>query len=212
MESNDRGYRFKSSKSPHSHAYLWPPVEAILSASASGEQRIFELGCGNGAFAERMAGLGWKVTGIDPSLDGIEIAKRRSLAKDGNPTFAVGSAYDPLASQFGQFPFVISLEVVEHVYFPRKLAASVAELLLPGGTAIISTPYHGYLKNLALAITGKMDSHFTALWDHGHIKFWSPRTLETLFAEQGLSLQSVMRVGRVPSLAKSMICVFSKPK
>ncbi len=68
---------------------------------------------------------------------------------------------------------MISLEVVEHLYFPRKFARTVYDLLEPGGTAIISTPYHGYWKNLVMALTGTMDAHFTALWDHGHIKFWS---------------------------------------
>ena len=42
------------------------------------------------------------------------------------------------------------------------------------------SPNHGYLKNLSLAILGKMDQPFTALWDHGHIKFWSMPTLTTL--------------------------------
>ena len=36
----------------------------------------------------------------------------------------------------------------------------VYDLLEPGGLAIISTPYHGYLKNLALAASGKLDSSF----------------------------------------------------
>jgi len=72
---------------------------------------------------------------------------------------------------------VLSLEVVEHLYAPRHYARTVFELLRPGGVAVISTPYHGYWKNLALALMGKLDAHFTALWDHGHIKFWSVRTL-----------------------------------
>jgi 2-polyprenyl-6-hydroxyphenyl methylase/3-demethylubiquinone-9 3-methyltransferase len=31
----------------------------------------------------------------------------------------------------------------------------------------LSTPDHGYLKNLALALSGKIDSHLSALWDDG---------------------------------------------
>jgi 2-polyprenyl-3-methyl-5-hydroxy-6-metoxy-1,4-benzoquinol methylase len=105
---------------------------------------------------------------------------------------------------------LLSLEVVEHVYFPRKFAACAYALLEPGGTAIISTPYHGYLKNLVLAATGAMDSHFTALWDHGHIKFWSMRTLGELLREAGFRQIDFRRVGRVPALAKSMIAVARK--
>jgi 2-polyprenyl-6-hydroxyphenyl methylase/3-demethylubiquinone-9 3-methyltransferase len=102
---------------------------------------------------------------------------------------------------------VLSLEVVEHVYAPRDYARTVFDLLEPGGVAIISTPYHGYWKNLALAVTGRMDAHFTALWDHGHIKFWSITTLSELLREAGFVDVRFERVGRVPALAKSMIAV-----
>ena len=102
---------------------------------------------------------------------------------------------------------VLSLEVVEHVYFPRQYAATVFSLLQEGGTAILSTPYHGYWKNLAMALSGKLDKHFTALWDHGHIKFWSMNTLTTLLEEAGFRDIRFERVGRVPVLAKSMIAV-----
>jgi 2-polyprenyl-6-hydroxyphenyl methylase/3-demethylubiquinone-9 3-methyltransferase len=77
---------------------------------------------------------------------------------------------------------------------------------------MISTPYHGYWKNLALAITGKMDRHFTALWDNGHIKFWSMKTLTILLEEAGFPDVRFKRVGRIPALAKSMIAIARKPE
>lgn len=80
-----------------------------------------------------------------------------------------------------------------------------------GGEAVVSTPYHGFIKNLAMAVTGKMDSHFTALWDHGHIKFWSIKTLTHLLEEAGFREIKFHRVGRFPALAKSMIAVAKKP-
>ena len=106
---------------------------------------------------------------------------------------------------------VLSLEVVEHVYAPRQYAKTVFDLLEPGGAAILSTPHHGYWKSLALAITGKIDAYFTALWDHGHIKFWSVRTLSQLLAEAGFLDLVFFRVGRIPLLAMSMIVVAKKP-
>lgn len=74
----------------------------------------------------------------------------------------------------------------------------------------MSTPYHSYLKNLALALSGKMDNHFTALWDHGHIKFWSKKTLTLLLREAGFSKVKFFRAGRIPPLAKSMLAVATK--
>ena len=145
--------------------------------------------------------------GRRPSEQGIAQANARY------PTIPlrIGSAYDDLAAQHGTFPVVVSMEVVEHVYAPRKYAATLFSLIEPGGTAIVSTPYHGYWKNLAMAITGKMDNHFTALWDHGHIKFWSERTLRTLLEEAGFRHIQFRRVGRIPALAKSMIAIARKP-
>ena len=46
-------------------------------------------------------------------------------------------------------------------------------------------PHHGNLKNCAFALSGKLDAHFSALWDGGHIKFWSRRTLTALLQEAG---------------------------
>src|SRR5262249_49246423 len=83
-------------------------------------------------------------------------------------------------------------------------------LLEDDGVAIVSTPYHGYWKNLALALAGRMDQHFTALWDHGHIKFWSRQTLAVLLSEVGFTSIKFVRVGRLPMIAKSMIAIARK--
>ena len=149
---------------------------------------------------------GYEVTGIDPSEEGIAIAQEAFPELD----LHRGSAYDDLAARFGQFPAVVSLEVVEHVYYPRKYASCVYDLLEENGIAIISTPYHGYWKNLALALTGKMDDHFGPLWTHGHIKFWSRDTLSQLLREAGFRDVAFRRVGRIPPLAKSMIAIATK--
>lgn len=208
MSDDISGYRWENPDLTCAHDYLLPRIETILTAlPAFHARRIFELGCGNGAVAGQLAGLGWSVTGVDPSTEGIAQANK----KYPNIRLELGSAYDDLRSKYGQFPVVLSLEVVEHVYAPRNYAKTLFDLVLPGGVAIVSTPYHGYWKNLALAASGRMDAHFTALWDHGHIKFWSMNTLQTLLAEAGFRDIAFHRVGRIPALAKSMIAVAHKP-
>jgi 2-polyprenyl-6-hydroxyphenyl methylase/3-demethylubiquinone-9 3-methyltransferase len=39
----------------------------------------------------------------------------------------------------------------------------------------VTTPYHGYVKNLALAVTGQLDRHWQPWRDGGHIKFFFAR-------------------------------------
>lgn len=201
-ESFQINYHHSNGEPPHGHEYLWPPILRILENRKP--SRVFDLGCGNGSFAGKLFDLGYEVAGVDPSAEGIAQAKGR------RPELPVemGSAYDPLVNRFGKFGAVISQEVIGHVYDPRKFVSCVKNLLEPGGIAIISTPYHGYWKNLVLCIAGKWDRHHTALWDHGIIKFWSVETLTELFEEVGLIRVEVHRVGRFPALAKSMILVF----
>lgn len=200
------GYEYTAPAKACAHDYLLPALRRAFTDFKIVPCRAFDLGCGNGSVANWLNEGGFTVTGVDPSITGIEIANQAFPNLD----LRVGSAYDPLWKSHGKFPLIVSLEVVEHLYAPRDYARCVRDLLEPNGLAIISTPYHGYLKNLALALAGAMDSHFTALWDHGHIKFWSPKTLTELFREAGLFVERVYRVGRIPWLAKSMILVIKK--
>jgi 2-polyprenyl-3-methyl-5-hydroxy-6-metoxy-1,4-benzoquinol methylase len=202
-------FKFASADAEHTAQYLLPAVLRILAGEGqAAKTSIFDLGCGNGATAEILQRHGYEVVGVDPSTSGI----REAHSAYPNLRLFVGSAYDDLAARFGRFQVVLSLEVVEHVYYPRKFAATLFSLVRPGGLAIVSTPYHGYLKNVGLALSGKLDSHFTALWDEGHIKFWSILTLKELLIEAGFSGISFQRVGRIPVFAKSMIAVARRPQ
>jgi SAM-dependent methyltransferase len=207
MDSSIRngGYRYGDAEHTEAHSYLLPAVRRILDrlTPTSDRRRVFELGCGNGAAAAFLQSLGYEVVGVDPSEEGIAQAR----AAYPGLRLESGSCYDDLAAKYGRFPIVLSLEVVEHVFLPRVFAKAVHGLLEPGGIAIVSTPFHGYWKNLALALTGRLDDHFTALWDYGHIKFWSRRTLALLFEEAGLAVVDCVRVGRIAPFAKSMILV-----
>jgi 2-polyprenyl-3-methyl-5-hydroxy-6-metoxy-1,4-benzoquinol methylase len=201
------GYHYANDEGAETDGYLLPVVLRCLDlmGRVSGS-RIFELGCGNGSVARALAGRGFQVTGVDPSREGISQARKSCP----HLNLEEGSSEADLAGKFGRFPVVLSLEVIEHVYAPREFVHRIWDLLEPDGVAIISTPYHGYFKNLALAAAGKLDQHFTALWDHGHIKFWSVRTLGKLLAERGFKDINFQRVGRIPPLAKSMIVTARK--
>lgn len=106
---------------------------------------------------------------------------------------------------------MFKLEVIEHCYAPNIYARRLFDLFNLGGPAIISTSYHGYVKNLVMAIAGKMASHFTALWDHGHTKFWSFNTLGNLLKEIGIEDIHFRRIGRIAPLAQSMFVTVRKP-
>jgi 2-polyprenyl-3-methyl-5-hydroxy-6-metoxy-1,4-benzoquinol methylase len=166
----------------------------------AGVKSICDLGCGNGHISGRLAALGYQVTGVDASTSGINIARRTY------PKAEFVEAVIDRDLALGSFDLVISSDVIEHLYRPADLLEAAASLLRPGGQLLLGTPYHGYLKNLALAATGKLDAHFSALHDGGHIKFFSVRTLSNIVKHHGFEDLSFTFYGRAPWLWKNMIC------
>ena len=166
-----------------------------------GVESICDLGCGNGHISGRLAALGYQVTGVDASTTGANIA-RRTYPGVQFVEAMISSELKSLAS----FDLVISSDVIEHLYRPSDLLEAATALLKPRGQLLLGTPYHGYLKNLVLAATGKMDAHFSALHDGGHIKFFSVHTLSGLLRSHGFTDLRFTYYGRAPWLWKNMIC------
>ena len=165
---------------------------------------ICDLGCGNGHISGRLAALGYQVTGIDASKSGIQMARRIYPQANFIEAFIDRDLDDTIAQR--NFDLVISSDVIEHLYRPSDLLEATHSLLKPGGRVLIGTPYHGYLKNLLIAAAGKMDAHFSALHDGGHIKFFSVKTLSQLMRSHGFSELSFSYYGRASWLWKNMIC------
>ncbi len=181
-------------------------ADAVINVIKHGKQitTVCDLGCGNGYLAGRLAMMGYEVVGIDASETGVR------LAQDAHPRarFLIGTIDSKLQAMagLGKFDLVVSGDVIEHLYRPSDLFEAAIPLLKDQGELLVTTPYHGYWKNLALTVTGKMDTHFTALTDGGHIKFFSRPTLSQLFHQHGFSDLTFNFYGRAPWLWKNMIC------
>ena len=196
-------YEYKSARPTISHGYLYATVSGLLKDVPPGAV-VFDAGCGNGSFLSRFRDRGWQLHGSDFSDAGIEIA--RKTFPDINFFLAdAQTLYSDFLKSVGKVDVIISTEVIEHLYNPRAFLRNCHELLKPGGTLVITTPYHGYLKNLALALAGKMDWHFNVLRVHGHIKFFSRKTIEQILQETGFTDISFAGSGRLPYLWKSMV-------
>src|SRR6266516_5701131 len=206
-----RGYltefHYGSADAAHTRAYLWPQI--ITLCAELGARRIIDIGCGNGALCRELASRGYEVIGCDPSADGVRLAQ--SSAPD-LVFHQFGVDDDPSALGNESFDVAIATEVIEHLIRPRNLPRFAKQVLRPGGQLIISTPYHGYVKNLVLALGNKWDSHLPPLWDGAHIKLSSRKTLSQLLNETGFRVVRFIGAGRLPFLWKSMIIVAQKPE
>jgi 2-polyprenyl-6-hydroxyphenyl methylase/3-demethylubiquinone-9 3-methyltransferase len=189
--------------------YLEPVIFEAVGTWPKGT-RVLDIGCGHGNWAGKFLKKGFAVVGIDPSEQGMAMARKTYP----QARFERLIATDDLLERINEPPFdlVVSIEVVEHVYEPKDWASAAFKALAPGGKLVCSTPYHGYLKNLALSITNTWDRHLTPLWSGGHIKFFSYKTLTELLTRAGFVNVTFRGSGRVPYLWKSMVLTAEKPR
>lgn len=206
--SGYRDFGFANAGASHMHRHFMPQVMALAGAVGPGT-RILDVGCGNGHTCGVFLHRGCTVVGIDLSEQGITQAR----AAHPDARFELLAADDAILANLGEAPFdlVVSTEVVEHLYDPRSYARGCFGALRPGGRFICTTPYHGYLKNLLIALGGKWDGHANPLWDGGHIKLWSRRTLSQLLEETGFTDIRFRGAGRFPGLWMTMVMSGRKP-
>lgn len=198
-------YGWQSSTSPESGGYITPKVLQILKRLRV--SRVCDLGSGNGALAGALRDAGFQSAGVEYDQQGVEIARQ---GYPGVNFYNLGVQDDPttvLVAEGVAFDAVVSTEVVEHLFSPHLLPVFARQIVREGGYLVISTPYHGYLKNLALSVFNKWDKHHTPLWHGGHIKFWSRKTLTQLLEANGFKVTEFHGAGRLPWLWKSMILV-----
>ncbi len=205
--ANYEEYEYRNSSAPYP-LYLLKELTTLCRPLPSGT-RVLDVGCGNGFLAGQFLGKGCRVVGIDLSTTGVDLA--RANYPEGR--FEVLPADDKILENLGEQPFdiVVSAEVVEHLYAPRSFARGCFGALKRGGHFLCTTPYHGFLKNLLIVSMNRFDTHFNPLWDGGHIKFWSTRTLSRLLTDTGFANLHFRGVGRLPFLWKSMIVAAEKP-
>jgi SAM-dependent methyltransferase len=179
------------------HHALWRLVE---SAGPERFKSFLELGCGEGDLVAEAVARGMRGTGTDISHTVIE----RAAARHPQATFDVLDVENrPWRLEQNRFDLVVALEVIEHVFAPRTLIEGAFDVLGPCGYLALSTPYHGRVKNILLALRG-FDHHFDV--EGQHIRFFSDRALARLLTESGFEVVETLHFGRrFPIWANTMM-------
>jgi 2-polyprenyl-6-hydroxyphenyl methylase/3-demethylubiquinone-9 3-methyltransferase len=167
---------------------------------------ILDAGCGNGYFAYFLESKGYRTIGIDISNKAIKKAKTVYPGIK----FKVCSLEDKLFFEDKMFDVVWSTEVIEHIYYIYNYLFEMNRILKLGGLFVITTPYHGLLKNLAIVLFG-FDKHFCNI-KGGHIRFFSNKCLEKLFNRFGFKIIEKKYIGRIWPFSKSIYLVGRKIK
>lgn len=133
---------------------------------------VIDVGCGWGVNLDALEAAGYRACGMDISrqiLERIDQPNRRLIEADLNQDMLLG---------VGLNDGLLALDVLEHLDDDRAATRRLAQLLHPGGVAVISVPARPDL---------------TSEFDHiqGHRRRYMPDRLRATFVGSGLELRDL---------------------
>ena len=188
------------------HSYLIKSIEEILKKQSTSENELLDIGCGNGFLTSKISRFFKQTTGIDLSGTGIDQAHKLNNERLNFKNMSI----EEMIESKKKFKFITSFEVIEHQYLPDDFLNQISQILETDGVLLISTPFHGYIKNLIINLLGKHDFHYNPLWRHGHIKFFSIKTLTHLINKCNFKIIEKKFSGRFYPISNSMIFLLKK--
>lgn len=193
-----RTERAPGPRSIHRHVSQ-PIVQQLVKADA---HKVLELGCGDGWFTAALDRCGFVAAGLEHDEGELRVARQHYP----HLRFHQGDAQQPLGPGLvAGFDAVVAVDLLDHVPQPRQLVATALSALKPGGLLVLTSNFHGYSKNLALALTGRLDSRWNPLTAQGRLRFFSRSTLLSLLAEFELRDVHFETAGRIPMFARAML-------
>lgn len=180
----------------------WQFVASRLPRTRPGA-KLFDVGCGSGAFTIGAAERGYRATGLSWDQRNQHIAQQRAAicGLSASTDFPIGDArrLDEIAGHRGVYDYVLSLENIEHIIDDAKLMRDLAACLTPGGRLLLTTPNIAYR-----AITPEDDGPFSVVEDGWHVRRgYDEARLRELAGAAGLEVEEI---GSCSGLLSQKLC------
>ena len=190
---------------------VWDAVERLLGGAATGDGRVVvDIGGGTGGFAVRVAGLGHRVTVVDPSPDALAALARRA-DEQGVADRVTGQQGDladlPGLVADGSVDLVLCHGVLGLVDDPTAALRTIGTTLRPGGVLSLLVGQH-HAAVLARAMAGHLAAARELLEDGGETsgeRRFTADELSGLLGDTGFSVQAVHAVRVFTDLVPSSL-------
>lgn len=154
-------------------------LKLIASVSKKQQGSLLDLGCGTGAFLSICKDNGWKVQGIEPSVEAREVAKKNHGLELND------------VNTWEKFPdnsidVVTAWHVLEHVYKLENEVQQVKRKLASDGTFVVALP------NCSSADAQFYGPYWAAYDVPRHIWHFTPDDVKRFFEKQGFKLEAVL--------------------
>jgi SAM-dependent methyltransferase len=163
--------------------------------------RVLDVGCGNGYLAERLAGRGYAVTGIEQP-EGV------SREFPGSVRFIAADLEGELPD-VGMQDIIVCADILEHLRDPAALLKRLRSHLSPGGHFLCSLPNSGNIHFRLTVLSGRFPKEDKGLFDRTHVQFLTWDGWRAMFGDAGLAITTVeptaIPVGqRYPSIESTL--------
>jgi SAM-dependent methyltransferase len=166
--------------------------------------RVLDLGCGEGHFAGLLDEEGAEVVAVEVAPEAV----RRAQAAHPGLDVRLVAPGERLPFEDSLFDLVWAGEVIEHVAYTQAWLSEVRRVLRSGGVLLLSTPDHGPLSILAMAVRPR---RFDACFDprSDHLRFYTRRSLALLLGDFGFCEVTVRGAGGVPG-ARAVLLAYAR--
>ena len=170
-------YNFSSWK-PEPHQ----PDELDTIAKFTQHRSVFEIGCNDGLFMEKLRERGAKVlVGVEPNPVSGKIARERGIKV--YPDMISPALCRDAVSHAGKFDLVVSRQVLEHIVDFENFFTCVKLVLREDGLLFIDVPDFA---------PGSSVGDLSVLWEE-HVSYFTEATLLALLARHGFEAVSVKK-------------------
>src|SRR5580692_2062036 len=153
------------------------------------DERILDLGCGDGQLTQRIAATGAIVTAIDASPEMVAAARSRGIAADEGPAERL-----PYADQ--SFDAVFSNAVLHWVRGQDEMMAQVKRVLRPGGRFVAEMGGHCNIAAIRAAFAAVLARHgFASLGDRGNY-YPTAEEYSSRLERQGFAVKKIVHFPR----------------
>ncbi len=97
---------------------------------------VLDVGCGAGFLTNELARQGFAVTGLDASVQSLEVARHYDAT--GSVRYETGDANN-LPYPAGTFEVACAMDLLEHVEQPARVIGEISRVLKPGGLFFFHT-------------------------------------------------------------------------
>ena len=174
------------------------PRRGFLLRHVRAGDTVLDIGCGAGEFSAALIDAGARPVAVDVAREALRRARERIPELDAR----LWEPGEPLPLQDNSVDVVWAGEVIEHVVDVAPWLSELRRVLRPRGTLLLTTPHHGPVTLLRLALSPRrFERHFEPRSDH--VRFFSPRTLRALLGDLGFDVAE-LRQRRGTILARAV--------